>query len=223
VIIYDYDETDKNESYIVMELLNGQTLSSELKQLKVLRLERVMEIIQPVCSALGLAHQKGILHRDLKPGNIFLHHLEDGTEVVKLIDFGIGKLLNDGNMPLTQQGFVVGTPEYLSPERYSGKDIDERSDIYSLGVLVYRMLTGRVPFTGKTAQEILQKHLKEPPIAPRKYNQHLSTEVEEVVLRALSKDPKERPETTAKFAYELMAARISSGDTLQNMPILQQP
>src|SRR5207249_4806805 len=154
-------------------------------------------------------------HRDLKPSNIVLHRLEDGSEVVKLIDFGIGKQLGEGSdNALTQQGFVVGTPEYLSPERYSGRNIDTRSDIYSLGVLIYRMLAGRVPFTGNSPTEVLQKHVKQPAPPLRLLNGAISEEVEFVVMRALAKRAEDRPATTIEFANELNEARISSGDTL---------
>jgi serine/threonine-protein kinase len=217
VSIFDYDETEQGHPYLVLELLNGITLARQIQRGRILEVGRAIEIITPICAALNLAHQKGILHRDLKPSNIVLHRLEDGAEVIKLIDFGIVKMLNEEqDSPLTQQGFVVGTPEYLSPERYSGQNIDARSDIYSLGVLVYRMLAGRVPFTGNNATEILQKHVKQPVPPLRLLNGVVSEEVEYVVLRALSKRPQDRPTTAIQFAQELSEARISSGDTLDH-------
>jgi eukaryotic-like serine/threonine-protein kinase len=217
VSIFDYDETEEAHPYLVLELLNGPTLSKQIQRGQILPVRRAIEIISPVCAALNLAHQKGILHRDLKPSNIVLHHLEDGTEVVKLIDFGIVKMLNESDEnPLTQQGFVVGTPEYLSPERYSGRNIDARSDIYSLGVLMYRMLTGRVPFSGRSATEILQKHVKQPVPPISLLNESVPEEVEQVVLRALAKRPEERFSTSTEFASALNEAHISSGDTLDH-------
>jgi serine/threonine-protein kinase len=178
---------------------------------QVLTVSRVVEIINPIAAALSLAHGKGILHRDLKPSNIFLHHLEDGTEVVKLIDFGIVKVLSED--PLTQQGYIVGTPEYLSPERYSGRQIDARSDIYSLGVLVFRLLTGRVPFAGRNTTEILQKHLKQPIPSINALNEQVTTEVEAVVSQAMAKHPDHRQATVLQFAAQLQAAEIRSGNT----------
>jgi serine/threonine-protein kinase len=124
-------------------------------------------------------------------------------------------MLNDDN-PLTQQGFVVGTPEYLSPERYMGQNLDARSDIYSLGVLVYRLLAGKVPFNGQTATEILQKHIKHPVPPLRLINSAISEEVEAVVLKALAKKPADRQTTAMQFANELGEAQISSGDTLDH-------
>jgi eukaryotic-like serine/threonine-protein kinase len=215
VSIFDYDETETGQPYLVLELLNGVTLANKLQRGQILEIGRVVEIVTPICAALNLAHQKSILHRDLKPSNIVLHKLEDGTEMVKLIDFGIVKMLNEEN-GLTQQGFVVGTPEYLSPERYSGRQVDARSDIYSLGILVYRMLTGRVPFTGRTATEILQKHVKQPVPPLRLINGHVSEEVENVIMRALAKRAEDRQSTTLEFANDLNEARISSGDTLDH-------
>lgn len=216
VSIFDYDETETGQPYLVLELLNGSTLSSYIKRGRVLSVARAVDIITPICAALNLAHQKSILHRDLKPSNILLHKLEDNTEVVKLIDFGIVKMLNDDSNPLTQQGFVVGTPEYLSPERYMGQQLDARSDIYSLGILVYRMLSGRVPFNGQTATEILQKHLKQPVPPLRLLNSAVSEEVEAVILKALAKKPADRQSSAVEFASELGEAHISSGDTLDH-------
>lgn len=217
VTVYDCAETPEGQSYLVLELLNGITLAKHIQRGQILEISRVLDIVTPICAALNLAHSKGILHRDLKPSNIVLHRLEDGTEMVKLIDFGIVKMLNESNAnPLTQQGFVVGTPEYLSPERYSGRNIDARSDIYSLGILTYRLLAGRVPFSGRTATEILQKHVKQPVPPLRLLNGTVSEEVEHVVLRALAKRPEDRQSSAMEFANELTEARISSGDTLDH-------
>lgn len=216
VSIFDYDETETGQPYLVLELLNGRTLANYIQRGQHLSATRTVEIITPICRGLNLAHQKGILHRDLKPSNIVLHKLEDGSEVVKLIDFGIVKLIGEDDNPLTQQGFVVGTPEYLSPERYKGLPLDARSDIYSLGILAYRMLTGRVPFSGRTATEILQKHLKQPVPPLRLLNNSISEEVEAVVLRALAKRQEDRQNTSIEFAYQLEEACISSGDTLDH-------
>jgi serine/threonine-protein kinase len=211
VCIYDYQETAAGQPYLVLELLRGQTLLQSIRGGQVLTVSRVVEIINPIAAALSLAHGKGILHRDLKPSNIFLHHLEDGTEVVKLIDFGIVKVLSED--PLTQQGYIVGTPEYLSPERYSGRQIDARSDIYSLGVLVFRLLTGRVPFAGRNTTEILQKHLKQPIPSINALNEQVTTEVEAVVSQAMAKHPDHRQATVLQFAAQLQAAEIRSGNT----------
>lgn len=223
VSIFDYDETHEGQPYLVLELLTGITLSKRIQHGQILSVGRTVDIITPICGALNIAHSKGILHRDLKPSNIILHKLEDGSEVVKLIDFGIGKVLSEDNSPLTQQGFVVGTPEYLSPERYSGRNIDTRSDVYSIGILVYRMLAGRVPFTGRTATEILQKHVKQPVPPLRLLNNSISEEVEAVVLRALAKRPDERQPSAQQFAQELNEAHISSGDTMDHYTSAQDP
>lgn len=219
VTVYDYDETPAGCPYIVLELLRGCTLSALLKRTRILNISKVLAILEPVCMALSLAHQKSILHRDLKPSNIFLHQLEDGTEVVKLIDFGIGKNLNSNDGQITQEGFVVGTPEYLAPERYKGKVLDARSDIYSLGILTFRMMVGRVPFTGQSPTEVLQKHLKEQVPLPRSLNQNITPEVEEVILRALAKNPEDRFSTCEGFMTALRKARISSGETMEHYSI----
>lgn len=219
VTVYDYDETPAGSPYIVLELLRGCTLSALLKRTRILNTSKVLAVLEPVCMALSLAHQKSILHRDLKPSNIFLHQLEDGTEIIKLIDFGIGKNLNSNDGQITQEGFVVGTPEYLAPERYKGNILDARSDIYSLGILTFRMLIGRVPFTGQNPTEILQKHLKEQVPRPRSLNQNITPEVEEVILRALAKNPDDRFSSCEGFITALRKACISSGETMEHYSV----
>lgn len=219
VVVYDFDVTPSGCPYMVLELLRGTTLASLLKRTRIISLNKVLAIMEPVCMALSLAHQKSILHRDLKPSNVFLHQLEDGTEVIKLIDFGIGKNLEAKDGQLTQEGFIIGTPEYIAPERYTGTNIDERSDIYSLGILLFRMLTGRVPFTGKTPTEVLQKHLKEPVPAPNTFNPSIPQEVSEVILRALAKSPENRFSSCESLLSALRRACISSGETMEHFRV----
>lgn len=188
-------------AYLVMELLSGRTLHEELRQLGALSLARAMEIIIPVCSVLISAHEAGVIHRDIKPENIFLHAGLAG-EVVKVLDFGIAKLLKDeptyqDGRSNTVAGMLLGTPAYMSPERISGGPIDVRSDVYSIGIMLYEMLCGRMPFGDIEAglESALSDHLTKSPQPLRVHNPEVPEEVERIVLSALAKDPAQRPHT----------------------------
>src|SRR5262249_55665073 len=155
-------------AYLVMELLKGHTLTAEMRKRKIFPIERIAQILPPVCEVLGKAHSMGIVHRDVKPDNIFLHR-DDKGETVKVVDFGIAKLMEtSGSLEikdLTASGGIIGTPTYMAPERLEGKPYDGRSDVYSLGVLLYEMLCGQRPFESdsKGVFGILKMHLTEKP------------------------------------------------------------
>ncbi|MBX7219845.1 MAG: protein kinase [Blastocatellia bacterium] len=198
-------------AYLVMELLEGHPLTEELRTYRRLSLKRCVEILVPVCEALQVAHSAGLVHRDIKPDNIFLHQGKDG-EVVKVVDFGIAKLVEaDEDAPqlehLTGTGALIGTPAYMSPERLTGEAYDGKADVYSLGIMLYEMLCGRIPFmeTGKRLVEVILKHMKEKPKSLRKYNPQVPREVEAVVMQALEKAPTDRP-----TAQELAAAFVAA-------------
>ncbi len=204
------NNVEVNSVYVVMELLQGMTLEEKLVSHGAFSLQETNKIIQQICEALKVAHVHQIVHRDLKPDNIFFHKDED-QEVVKLVDFGIARYL--GNVEdeeevsrLTQAGFVVGTPFYMSPEQCGGFDVDTRSDIYSLGIIIYRMLTGVLPFDGKKASIIVMKHISEKPKPIYQFKAELPAIVNGVVMHALSKKPADRPQTVKELAEELEAA-----------------
>ncbi|MBL8194675.1 MAG: serine/threonine protein kinase [Blastocatellia bacterium] len=181
-------------AYITMELLNGHTLSQELKQINYMSVKRCAEIIIPVCDVLAKAHEVGIIHRDIKPDNIFLHYFE-GEEIIKVVDFGIAKLQGEiegvGKQNLTGDGGLLGTPTYMSPERLMSNICDAPSDIYSIGIMIYQMLCGRLPFQSNDMWQIIHMHLTS--IPPPMANSGISSEIEAIVMQALSKDPNERP------------------------------
>src|SRR5262249_23583846 len=162
----------------------------EIAERGTLPLAEVIDIAQQICAGLGAAHRLGIVHRDVKPENVMLTRDDDGTRVVKVLDFGIARLLEPGGMSRTQSGIVMGTHYYMSPEQAmgnTGDKIDARSDIYALGMVVYQMLTGRVAFESDSWMSVMYKHLHEPPAPPREFRPELGfyEELEQVVLRAL--------------------------------------
>ncbi len=207
VQIFDFIEEGPHRCY-VMELLEGHALSAELDG-KVMAPERVITIGLQIASALGAAHDAGVIHRDLKPDNVFLRRATDGGEQVKLLDFGIAKLKesDDAGASLTQTGVVLGTPAYMSPEQLEGMKLDARSDIYALGVLLYEMATGMRPFRGRTVAEVILKHVREVPVPPSKAaGVALPFALETTILACLEKDRERRPQTMRDVASLLADA-----------------
>ena len=190
-------------AYIVMEFLDGESLASRLRSVG-LRAPEVVEVIQQCCWALAASHQKGIIHRDLKPDNIYLCPRGPTKNFVKLLDFGIAKLTGATDQHQTRTGTVIGTPHYMSPEQCQGnKAFDGRSDIYSLGVVMYELLTGQVPFPGDGFGAVLVAHLTQPVTPPRQIRPAVPPELEAVVLRALEKERERRFQSMEEFAAAL--------------------
>jgi serine/threonine-protein kinase len=186
--------------YFIMEYLDGESLASRIKR-QGLTLQETLHVMVQSCSALAASHAKGIVHRDLKPDNIYLCPRGGDKNFVKILDFGIAKLTGDGGQSMkTRTGLVIGTPAYMSPEQCEGKGlIDHRSDVYSLGVLMYELLTGRVPFPGEGFGEVLVAHLMKTPDAPSSLNPDIAPETEAIVLHAIEKDRNRRFQTMAEF------------------------
>ena len=206
VAVHDFGVTVHGSAYLVMELLEGRSLAEELKRCHRLTPQRVADLLPPICAVLSQAHQAGIVHRDVKPENVFLH-FEAGQEKLKVLDFGIAKLVGDhvSNQNLTAEGFILGTPAYMAPERLKNLPYDGRADVYSLGCMLFQLLTGKLPFPGKPGEPMamLLMHLNDPPPSPRALTADLPTAVDRVVIRCMAKDPKERPpvdELAALFA-----------------------
>ncbi|MBL8742998.1 MAG: protein kinase, partial [Myxococcales bacterium] len=216
--VYDFGQIDESgELYIAMELLQGKTLEDVLMETRPLSPERVDRIIGQACGSLQEAHDKGIVHRDLKPANIFLTRRAKEDDVVKVLDFGIAKSGPEGaktEEKLTQQGTLLGTPPYMSPEQFTGKNLDGRSDIYSLAVVTYEMLTGRLPFEADTPWQWMTQHGTAPPLAFEAVPEaHLvPPKMRDAVMRALSKKPEDRPQTARDFyeALTLGSMRMSA-------------
>src|ERR1700712_4339923 len=161
VTIFDYGKTDDDIYYIAMELLEGRTLHRVLRDDAPLSAERTMHIARQICRSLREAHNIGVIHRDLKPANVFLLNHGDEVDVVKVLDFGLVKNLLDKGEELTQTGLFMGSPKYMSPEQIRGDACDGRVDIYALGVMMYEMLTGKVPFDRQNSVNILMAHTHE--------------------------------------------------------------
>ena len=196
VAVMDFGFTPAGVAYLVMELLEGHGLDEELVARRKLPLARCVEVAVPVLRALAAAHAAGIVHRDVKPSNVFLARGPAG-EVVKLLDFGIAKLSGEAEMerPLTTEGMVLGTPAFISPERVRGGAYDGRSDVYGVGAMLYRMLTGQLPFaeTGGDAHAVLSAKMVSDPQSLRALDPSIAPPVEAVVMRALRREPAQRP------------------------------
>lgn len=201
--------------YIVMELLEGRSLAEELEENGLLSIERALIIIMKLCAGLGAVHAAGIVHRDIKPENVHLVKRGMDDDFVKLVDFGIARVLeSEGIGPTTSQsGRVFGTATYISPEAATGEQTDQRSDIYSLGVLTYQLLSGELPFVGKTAGAVLMQHVHQdaPLLQSKGRGASVSDEVCQVVMQSLSKDPEARQQSLSEFLDSLAEAAGGAG------------
>jgi serine/threonine-protein kinase len=214
VNIYDFGITATGLQYLVMELVEGESLRQVIKQQGQLKPSVAAEIIAQVCAALDEAHSQNIIHRDIKPDNIIIKPHATGLRV-KVLDFGIAKLRDDAASNLTQTGNVLGTPHYMSPEQCLGEELDASADIYSVGIVLYEMLCGRVPFNSPVSTAVVVQHVNQPPVPPRSVNASISPEVDAVVLRALAKRPESRPKSAGALARELSAAVVPIGQPSQ--------
>jgi eukaryotic-like serine/threonine-protein kinase len=211
VSVTDFGQTSDGLVYIVMELLKGHTLREILAFEAPLETARATSIMLQASAAVAAAHEAGIIHRDLKPSNILVTRSADVPAVVKVLDFGIVKLASDmfddeDAAASTLPGTPLGTPRYMSPEQHEGSDLTAATDVYSLGIILYEMLTGMTPFTGTTMVEMAIKHANDSPRAPREIVAAIPEDVERVVLHALAKDPAARPANAAEFRRELLEA-----------------
>jgi len=200
-------DPETNSWYIALEYVNGSSLRDRLNREKRIALREAIEIISQVGSALDYAHSKGIIHRDIKPTNILIKQLPSGKTRVLLSDFGIAKTG-------TIEGIrgTIGTPSYMSPEQARGKDVDYRSDIYSLGVVLYEMLTGRVPFDG-AVPDVIHQHIHQPPPLPSRINPCIPEKIERIIMKALAKNPEDRFQSVKEMVTALKVAVKASDET----------
>lgn len=207
--VFLYGQLEDGACYIVMEYLEGKNLGQIVRQEGPMEPVRAIGILMQACAALDEAHQKGIVHRDLKPENIFLCNQGGIRDYVKVLDFGLAKVTEremlPGSMILTQEGMVFGTPEFMSPEQAQGKILDARSDIYSLAVILYELITGKLPFDARTAMEYVTLHVQATPIplAVRAPSRTFPPGLQQVLDRAMAKRPEDRFQTAGEFALAL--------------------
>src|SRR5262249_18668251 len=217
VSVYGLGQTPDGTLYIAMEFIDGPSLKAVIQGGRSIPLTRTIAILRQVASALATAHRHNIVHRDLKPHNIMLANGPDGSEVAKLVDFGIAKTF-DENTQLTSAGSALGTPYYMSPEQIEGKPVDARSDIYALGIILYEMLVGEVPFADQSTPAVLVKQLKERPVRPSLRNAAVPAALETIALRCLEKDPALRYQTADDFAAALNGTSATLGATSAHLP-----
>jgi len=203
--VFDVNKTEDGVHYIVQELLEGESLADHLRREGVLDLPRGIAILAQICDAMAAAHQKGIVHRDLKPENVFLCQEEERPgQFVKVLDFGIAKVLESGTQ-LTTPADIMGTPYFMAPEQAMGSGkADARSDIYSLGVIIYQMFTASLPFQDTDARALLALIQVKDPVAPRKRRPEISAALEEVILKAMDRDPDRRFQTMEQLKDVLL-------------------
>jgi beta-lactam-binding protein with PASTA domain/predicted Ser/Thr protein kinase len=209
VAVYDTGEAETPTGplpYIVMEYVDGVTLRDIVHSEGPMPAKRAIEVIADACQALNFSHQHGIIHRDVKPANIMISK----TGAVKVMDFGIARALADSSN-VTQTAAVIGTAQYLSPEQARGDSVDARSDVYSLGCVLYEILTGEPPFVGDSPVAVAYQHVREDPLPPSQRHEGIPPELDAVVLKALAKNPDNRYQTTAEMRADLV--RVHSGET----------
>ncbi|MCB9704810.1 MAG: serine/threonine protein kinase [Myxococcales bacterium] len=219
VDITDFGYTDRGAPFFVMELLEGEDLKSILRRERTLPWPRIVAIVTQVCAALGAAHARGVIHRDMKPDNVFA--VRDGDdEVIKVLDFGIAKITAGEEVgEATRTGVLLGTPHYMSPEQAQDDPLDARSDVYAVGVLLFRMTTGRLPFRGKSFMKVLGQQINDAPPDPLELAPPglLTPERAAIILRCLAKRPEERFQSAEELAATLRASLVEGGAGLAAM------
>jgi len=226
VTVTDFGESQDGYVYLVMELLEGRTLRDVLAKEAPLDVARSVALMLQISAAVAAAHDAGIIHRDLKPANIFVVQHPEVPAVVKVLDFGIAKLASEllddeDSLTLTQVGAMIGTPRYMSPEQCDGLELTPAADVYSLGCILYEMLTGTVPFSGATPLAIAVRQTSEIPRSPRDFVSSIPAALEQVVLHTLEKRPEDRPANAAAFREELLATADRLG--LEHAAITSSP
>src|SRR3954447_4831514 len=217
VAVYDTgeDRTPQGATpYIVMEYVEGETLRDVLRREGRLSPERAMSLTADICAALDFSHRNGIVHRDVKPGNVMI--TPQGT--VKVMDFGIARAVSDSAATMTSTAAVIGTAQYLSPEQACGEGVDARSDVYSAGCLLYELVTGTPPFTGDSPVAVAYQHVREDPKTPSSINPVIPPELDAILLKAMSKNPANRYQSAAEMRADLL--RAVAGQRVEATPVM---
>lgn len=224
ITVYDFGISPSGQPFIVMDYLQGISLADVIKEEGQIGVERSIKILAQACDALDHAHKMGVIHRDVKPTNFVLINYDEEKDFVKVVDFGVAKLMNatpDGQR-LTQAGEVCGSPVYMSPEQCTGGELDQRSDIYSMGIVVYETLTGKLPILGKTMVDTMSKHISEmpPTFQQARPDLYIPERLEQVVFKALAKDPNDRHQSMDELRIDLENAipRPGKSQVLRSAP-----
>ncbi len=218
--IYDFGVLSEGQPYLVMEWAPGKTLSAILSETKALPPERALNIFLQVCDGVSAAHQKGLIHRDLKPSNIVLMKNDDGSEHVKILDFGLAKVISEegaNRENLTMTGEVLGTPAYMAPEQCMGTSMDVRTDIYCFGCVMYEVLSGRLPLIGDNSYEVMHKHINEAPISLSKSSSAVPARLVRIVSKTLQKDPDDRFQTFEELKDALSGVEPAISSELKSI------
>ncbi|MBX9669118.1 MAG: protein kinase [Candidatus Obscuribacterales bacterium] len=229
ITVYDFGISQQTgQPYIVMDYLQGVALADVIRQEGQVKVDRALKLFMQAAEALGHAHKQGIIHRDLKPSNIILISYDGDKDFVKVVDFGVAQIMEDvstseNHQRLTQMGEVCGSPVYMSPEQCQGDKLDQRSDIYSMGIVMYETLTNRLPLIGRTMVETMRKQIEElpPPFSDARPDLYIPERVEQVVLKALAKNPEHRHQSMEHLLDELEQAipRPGRSQVLRTAPI----
>jgi serine/threonine-protein kinase len=219
VDVFGFGQLDDGRRFIVMEWLQGESLRTRMT--RPLPSSEALEIFEDIAKALEAAHQAGVVHRDMKPDNVFLASTRGGKPVVKLLDFGLAKLSGptESGIDRTRTGIVMGTPLYISPEQAKGTRIDAAVDIYSLGAIAYEMVCGRVPFMADSAVEIMSLHITQPLQRPRDVAKHVPAELDALIVAMMAKSPAERP-SAAQVRTALVGIRLQSSPSWVATPVV---
>jgi serine/threonine protein kinase len=217
-----FADEHRSQPYMVMDWVEGRTLRQLMNEQGKFPADRAAKIALQIASALEYVHGHGIVHRDLKPENIMV----DASDHIKLVDFGIAANVGSRRITFSKFSPTTGTPDYISPEQVKGKRGDARSDIYALGVMLYEMLTGKAPFTGPNAFVIMNDRLLNNPVPPRELDSNISPQLQEIIYRALERDPTKRYPSAREFAHDLEhqdKVGVADRDELTNWKLRKQP
>lgn len=216
VTVYDFDQSDDGSLFIAMEYLQGEKLSEVIRKEGPLDISRAVRLGLQIADGLAAAHRAGVIHRDIKPDNVMVVGAP-GNEDIKLMDFGIARMMDTGTVGnLTRPGMIMGTPAYMAPEQAEGSEISEQTDLYALGIVLYEMLSGTVPFKAPTPSAVLIKQLQEAPAPLRKLRREVPAALERIVMRALEKKPQKRPRDMNEILQELQ--KVDAALVVQDSP-----